>query len=176
MAIQFQPGTSQSIRSVQTYLRRIAQSDPDIPKVIPDGKYGKQTQDAVLAFQKKYGIKPTGEVDRESWDKILLVYNSIIEYEGEPLPANIYPNSKYTIMPEQKSETLLVIQSMILAISRRYSNITAVRVTGIHYENSVEAVKQLQQVFDLEPTGIIDKTFWNHLVRLYETIVSKTGL
>jgi len=38
---------------------------------IEDGKYGKITKSAVIKFQKNYGLNTVGEVDTETWKKIL---------------------------------------------------------------------------------------------------------
>ena len=47
---------SSSVRELQKYLYFISLRDPDIPKIVPDGIYGKMTEEAVSAFQKKAGL------------------------------------------------------------------------------------------------------------------------
>ena len=47
---------------LQQQLNRIAAQDPDIPAVAEDGIFGRGTQAAVLALQRKLGIDPTGAV------------------------------------------------------------------------------------------------------------------
>ena len=41
----------------------ISQFIPAIPSVEIDGIYGTATREAVLAFQRRFGLDPTGEVD-----------------------------------------------------------------------------------------------------------------
>ena len=65
----------QPIRSLQTMLKTIAETDPSIPLVIPDGIYGQETIAAVYAFQRKYGIPMTGIVDQNTWEAIVAVYD-----------------------------------------------------------------------------------------------------
>ena len=61
------------IREIQTYLHFIARTDGSIPVVIPDGIYGDETTAAVTAFQRLYNLPQTGEVDKGTWDRIVLV-------------------------------------------------------------------------------------------------------
>ena len=77
----------QPIRSLQTMLRVIAESDNTLPSVVPDGIYGKQTMNAVSAFQKKYGIPVTGIADQNTWDSIVAIYEPalILVDEAQPL-------------------------------------------------------------------------------------------
>ena len=56
---------------LQQQLNRIAAQDPDIPAVAEDGIFGRGTQAAVLALQRKLGIDPTGAVGPVLWAKIV---------------------------------------------------------------------------------------------------------
>ena len=55
----------------------IAKKYPEIPRVVAVGYYGNMTEEAVRAFQKKYGIKADGIVGPETWNKIISVYTEI---------------------------------------------------------------------------------------------------
>ena len=64
------PGESfveQPIRSLQTMLRVIAEDDPRLPDLVPDGIYGQTTMQAVTAFQRLYGLPITGIADQNTW-------------------------------------------------------------------------------------------------------------
>ena len=66
------PGESfveQPIRSLQTMLRVIAEDDPRLPTVVPDGIYGPATMQSVTAFQRLYGLPVTGIADQTTWDR-----------------------------------------------------------------------------------------------------------
>ena len=68
------PGESfveQPIRSLQTMLRVIAEDDPGLPTLIPDGIYGPSTMVAVPAFQRRAGLPITGISDELTWDRIV---------------------------------------------------------------------------------------------------------
>ena len=61
----------ESIRQLQENLRRIAQSDPNIPLIEVDGIYGAATQAAVLALQRQLGMEQTGAVGPILWQTIM---------------------------------------------------------------------------------------------------------
>ena len=64
--------TAAAIRSVQKFLLEIAYSADWLPFVSIDGVYGPATAGAVLLFQRRYGLPPTGVVDRAT---LLLLRN-----------------------------------------------------------------------------------------------------
>ena len=71
------PGESfvgQPVRSLQTMLRTIAESDDRYNSVVPDGIYGPQTVAAVSVFQRNHGLPVTGITDQLTWDTIAAAY------------------------------------------------------------------------------------------------------
>ena len=71
------------VRDLQTYLDRIAQSIPEIPRVTPDGVYGPQTADAVRAFQRFAGIGESGNTNEVTWFRIGETYDNLLAAERE---------------------------------------------------------------------------------------------
>ncbi|MGL4730636.1 MAG: peptidoglycan-binding protein [Clostridium sp.] len=62
------------VTTVQTFLNRIADNYPLIPKVNVDGKYGESTAESVKTFQKIFKLPQTGEVDYSTWYQISNIY------------------------------------------------------------------------------------------------------
>ena len=81
------------IRELQTYLYGISLFDRRIPQVLPDGLYDKYTKQAVEAFQRQFGVNPTGIVGAVTWDRIAEVYSDL-RYGFDKRP---YQNPGYTI-------------------------------------------------------------------------------
>ena len=67
------------IRELQQYLYSLSFLDETLPRVIPDGIYGRQTALAVRAFQQKNGLRPNGETNRATWDAIVNAYRQQIQ-------------------------------------------------------------------------------------------------
>ncbi len=85
--------TSDSIRILQEYLTFIHETYPDIPAVNNTGYFGPVTRSAVIAFQNRFGIQPTGVVGAVTWNEIAGVYSDLrYGYDKRP-----YQNPGYTI-------------------------------------------------------------------------------
>jgi len=77
------------VRFLQYMLRMISQFIPAVPSVEIDGIYGNSTREAVLAFQRRFGLDPTGEVDPDTWDEVYDQYAGIentVMRSGETFP------------------------------------------------------------------------------------------
>jgi len=61
-------GTGIAVRRLQAGLRSAGYSD-----VAVDGIYGEATVAAVRTFQLAYGLEPSGNADRQTWDTLRLV-------------------------------------------------------------------------------------------------------
>lgn len=158
----------QPIRNVQSYLRRIAYEYEEIPLVIPDGIFGNRTKQSVTAFQKKFSMPQTGNIDNATWDRILAVYCEIVERDMLPRQMRVffYPGTR--ILPGEANDYLYPIQSVMLLLSKWFGNLGTIELTGINDAMTTAMVKKLQQIFTMEPDGVIDKKFWNRLAGLYE--------
>ena len=169
----FEIGIGQPVASLQTFLRKISEYYNEIPPVIPDGIYGTQTQDSVISFQTIFLLEPTGEVDNDTWNKIIEIYNYIIKATSEPKCIKVYPSADFIIKANDQSLHLNVLQAMLLNLSYLFENISPLQITGIHDEQSVNAFKDFQIIVGLEPTGIIDRFLWDFLADAYETFITR---
>ena len=82
-----------SVKIIQQYLSYINRSYPDIPAVSDTGYFGPLTKQSVTAFQRQFGIDPTGIVGAVTWDRIAGVYSDL-RYGFDKRP---YQNPGYTI-------------------------------------------------------------------------------
>lgn len=85
----------EAVRTVQTFLNRIAQNYPLIPKVAVDGIYGPATANAVKVFQGIFNLPQTGEVDLATWFKISALYVGVTKIA----------ELRTTIPPQQRERT-----------------------------------------------------------------------
>lgn len=83
----------ESVKIIQQYLTYISRSYPDIPAVSDTGYFGPLTKQSVTAFQRQFGIDPTGIVGAVTWDRIAGVYSDL-RYGFDKRP---YQNPGYTI-------------------------------------------------------------------------------
>ncbi len=161
------------VRSLQKLLRNIASYYDYIPTVIPDGIFGDDTLSSVKGFQSNFGLEPTGEVDLDTWNKIVAVSNEVDALTSFAERVFVYPETLEKIYPGQKNVNLYVIQAMIKALSETFKDFDDISVTGIHDDKSVKNVRNIQKISGLNDDGVIDVEFFNFLADLYETYVSR---
>ena len=62
---------------LQEYLNLIAGTYPSIPQVPVTGLFGAQTREAVMAFQREFGLPVTGRVNIITWNRIASLYSDL---------------------------------------------------------------------------------------------------
>lgn len=170
------PGYGQPVRSLQTFLRRISQYYKQIPSVIPDGVFGQQTRDAVVSFQAVFALPITGIVDNAVWNKIIDVFDSIEESVGEPNQIRIFPAGE-TVLPLGSSNSCLyAVQGILFELTKYFVNLGSMQITGVHDEASVAVTKNIQTISGLEATGVLDRSVWNSIAKIYEAFVSNNRI
>lgn len=89
--------TSDSVRIMQEYLTLINKTYPNIPAVSNTGYFGPLTKQSVIAFQRQFGINPTGFIGAVTWDRIAGVYSDL-KYGFDKRP---YQNPGYIITSQE---------------------------------------------------------------------------
>lgn len=69
--------SGQNITDLQTYLSAIGRSFPEIPEIPVTGYFGTQTRDAVLTFQRLFGLPENGAVGPVTWNTIAKQYDAL---------------------------------------------------------------------------------------------------
>lgn len=157
----------QPIRSLQTMLRVIAQNDPEIPSVVPDGVYGRDTMRSVSAFQRSVGLPVTGTVDQSTWDAIVVRYELALVEQIEAEALQIVLNPGQVIRRGESNPNLYVVQAVLKVLSEIYSEITPPSQTGILDLATINALMAFQQLHQLPVTGELDKQTWKRLALQY---------
>jgi len=60
-----------NVTILQQNLNRIAAANSAIPRITVDGSFGPATQNAVIAFQRYYGLTPDGIVGSLTWNRLM---------------------------------------------------------------------------------------------------------
>lgn len=162
------------VRVVQYYLAVIGYFDNRFPFIAPDGYFGPETANAVRTFQQAYGIEPTGEVNRDTWNKLTEIYRSTISnLPEEYLSASdeIYPGRHLTLGME--GDDVGTLQRFLTVISANDPAIPQVTVTGIFDEPTEQAVLEIQKGRGLPLTGAVGPLTWARIVALYQQYVNQ---
>ena len=161
------------IRSLQEMLRTISFVEPLLPSILPNGRYGEGTMEAVMIFQKINDLPITGNVDLATWDAIVSEHGRALEELAPPRTAELFSRAEEELVPGQRTLALYPIQGMFLALSERLSDVRRAQPTGVFDEATAQNVRWLRDRGGLAPTGIFDQAAWTLLCRLYGTFVSR---
>ena len=148
----------------------ISYFDPDLPLLKVNSVYNDNTRAMVLNFQNKYNLEKTGEVDADTWNKLVEVYRETInnipeayaKYQDEIFPGRL-------LALGMSGNDVRIIQNFLLTICEKFKNIPGVRVSGIFDDIMEKSVMKIQTLFDEEPTGIIDPVTWYNIVEYSKT-------
>lgn len=158
-----------AIKNLQTYLRHLIVLDDSAPNVPVDGIFGEQTRNALIDFQLKNGLKPTGKADKETFDLLYLNYLSAIEALSLPGPVIPFPShpNDYAIKLGERSFLVATLQFMLNEIEVVYNIFDAIEISGEFDVATKDAVSDLQKIAGLPVTGEVDRATWDHLTRIY---------
>ena len=158
---------SQPVRSLQTMLRVIAESDDRQPSVVPDGVYGKNTMAAVSAFQRRKGLPTTGIADQPTWEAIVADYEPALILVGEAQPIEVIWNPNQVVRQGERHPNVYLAQAMLAVLADAYSSIAAPGLTGILDIPTSESLSSFQSMNRLPMTGDLDKITWYNLAKHY---------
>lgn len=164
------PGESfidQPIRSLQTMLRVIAEDDPRLPTLIPDGIYGQSTMQSVTAFQRLYGLPITGIADQATWDKIVAVYEPALIRIGPAEPIEIILEPGQVFRLGDRNAYIYLLQSILTQLSTENPTINKPEHNGILDDPTSEALAAFQLLAGLPPTGELDRITWKYLAKQF---------
>lgn len=164
------PGESfvrQPVRSLQTMLRVIAEDDPSIPTVVPDGIYGPTTMQAISTFQRKYGLSATGIVNQQTWEQIVNIYEPALVRIDKAEPIEIIMDPGQVFRLGDSSPYIYLLQAMLTQLSNDHPDINPPGNSGVMDQDTVDALKGFQRLSALDETGNFDKVTWKNLVRQF---------
>ena len=157
----------QPVRSLQTMLRVLAEDDPTLPTVIPDGIFGPDTLNAVSAFQRKRGLPATGIVDQLFWDTLIVDYEDAIIRVGPAESIDIILDPGQVFIIGDSSPYIYLLQSMLTQLSKDHNTIPTPPHSGILDELTSNSLAAFQRLSGLSPEGTLDKITWKHLVHQF---------
>lgn len=164
------PGESfieQPIRSLQTMLRVIAEDDPRLPTLVPDGIYGPTTMNSVTAFQRQYGLPVTGITDQATWDRIVSVYEPALIRVGPAEPIEIIMEPGEIFRLGDSNAYIYLLQSILTQLANDNPSISPPDHNGVLDDPTSQALAAFQLLAGLPPTGELDKITWKYLVKQF---------
>lgn len=161
--------TGIGVRSVQYYLDVIAYFTEAVPDLTVDGVFGRQTTEAVQAFQRLAGLNPDGVIGRSTWNALEQAYQDVLNIFPTGLlqgRARIYPG--YFLSLGMEGQDVRDLQTYLRGIAEYTGIIPVIEVTGVFNEATRDVVAALQAQNDIPATGNVGPVTWNVIRRLYD--------
>ena len=167
---------SDEVKLIQTRLNRISKNFPVIPKISdPDGFFAADTEAAVRAFQRQFGLAEDGVIGRATWYAILRIYGgvkSLTDVNSEGIaPGDV------TLLFNQRLEegdtgfAVSELQYLLAVVAEFNSSVRPVRIDGIFGPNTASAVRDFQFDTGIPADGIVGEVTWRALYDTYVRLI-----
>ena len=138
-----------------------------------DGVFGTETENAVKAVQRQYGLPEDGVVGELTWKVIYDQYLGIIRSLPYTVSLNTpiaYPG--YSLSEGSTGDYVLLLQEYMNILSDIYPEIAPLPVTGVFATLTRNNVLAFQRLEGLEQTGVVDEATWNALAQTASDILN----
>lgn len=164
------PGDSgRRVSQLQYFIAVLGEYYNSIRPISVNGSYDRETENAVRDIQLTFGLPVDGIAGRQTWEAIYSAYLGITDtqsgieggvprYPGEPLSSG------------SRGEDVEVLQELLQTISQYITSVPSVTPDGIFGPRTEAAVRQVQRLFVLEETGIVDPLTWDAIAGLYSDL------
>lgn len=167
-----------NVKIIQEQLNRISRNYPAIPQIAQtNGVFGLDTEAAVRTFQEVFDLEVNGIVDKATWYRIKRYYvgvKSLAELTSEGVTIN------EASLPFERELSVgasgigvRTLQYYLSVLAYFNPSLKTVKIDGVFGPATLEAVKEYQRYYGLEPTGVVRLDTWVSMARVYaETVAS----
>ncbi len=168
------------VRYKQVQLNRISRNYPAIPKIAPvDGVFGQETEAAAKEFQRIFNLTPDGIIGPATWYKILYLYNGVkklSELDSEGISQEeISQEFKSPMSLGDTGDNVRSLQYFLAVIGEFYEQVPSIEITGVFDEPTRNAVIAFQNIYGLDPDGLVGIKTWQDIYRAYRGIINTTA-
>ncbi len=162
---------------IQVILNRIGQNYPAIPRISSvDGIFGTQTENAVRAFQRIFGLTQDGIVGKATWYQLVRLYVGVnalaeLESEGQQFYA-VNWQTPQNLTSGASGQSVRQLQFMLRVLAEYINDIPPVAEDGIFGRQTRSAVVAFQRFADLTQDGIVGPATWS---ALYDRVSALIG-
>lgn len=157
---------------IQYYLNVLAYFNGNFPLFPINSVYDQTTADAVSRFQEFFDLNVTGEVDRETWNKLREIYEEAVRSIPPSFYANrakLYPG--YILSEGQRSSDVAELQTYLSYIADFYNDIPKIPVTSYFGEQTRAAVEVFQRLFGIPVSGVVGALTWYEIANQYNFLL-----
>jgi len=163
------PGTSlrvgsqgSDVRIIQEAINKLADAQPGLWKIGEDGIFGNGTRDAVMAFQRIFGLNVDGIVGPATWRKLMEEARMTTTTPSVQIPP--FPGSNIGV--GSTGTNVRLIQEAINKIAPNYpGRLWILSADGIFGNMTRDAIFAFQSIFGMPITGVVNQATWDRLMQ-----------
>lgn len=162
-----------STQLIQYFINVLSTHYNTIPAVEINGRWTIETENSLMEFQKISTLPVTGIVDEQTWKSLYSSAAGVlinIPPKILNLPRFLFPHLIFQRGSEGSG--VYVLQQYLAYIALMIPEIPSPKITGTFDEETETSVKAFQQTLNLNPDGIVERTTWETIARLYESLKS----
>lgn len=147
------------VRLAQYFLRVISNYYNAVRPIQIDGVFGPETKNAVMDFQRRFGLTADGVIGPATWNSLYNVFMGIANTSGLVVS---YPGT--ALREGSRGDSVRLMQEYLRRISQGYSGIPTVTADGVFGPATRRAVTAFQNRFGLTADGIIGRNTWDRII------------
>ena len=164
------------VQSLQHMLNHLARTIQTLPRLAETGQFDEPTLEAVMIFQRDFGLPVTGIVDQTTWDAVAARYYQNLFQYGTPPLLSVFPSGSYSVGESEQTAEILIVQAMITELAKMIANFESVELDGVNSGATLRNLRHLQGLSGLPVSGSLDRATWSILAALYRTFVTRRAM
>lgn len=164
------------VQSLQHMLNHLARTIPSLPRLGESGIFDEPTLEAVMIFQRDFGLPVTGIVDQATWNAITAAYYQNLNQFGEPPLLHVFPGGTGSVRENEQAAELYIVQAMLTELLKVLSTFEAVEMNGINSGATLRNLRKIQKLSSLPESGTLDRATWAIMAALYRSFVTRYAL
>lgn len=165
--------TGDNVELIQYFLTTISTFNEVIPDPGYSGVFDERTRNAVLAFQRFYGLPQTGTITDATWNYLYDDYLGIVRsLTPEQIGTAVIPFPGNFLRLGSTGDDVFLLQEFINTAAAVYPSIPEIPVTGVFDEATRDAVYAVEETFGYPVNGIVGAVVWNELANIYNDVES----
>ena len=155
-----------NVRNLQYFLAVIGEFYDTVPQIEITGTYDQATKQAVVAFQKTFGLPADGIVGINTWQDLYRAYRGILA-NTDSLEGGVVLYPGVVLRQGTQGTAVETLQEYLSYISQTYTEIPTVPVTGVFGNQTQAAVEAYQRLYALPVNGVVGPAVWNSIANTY---------
>lgn len=164
------------VQSLQHMLNHLARTTDGLLRLAETGIFDEATLEAVMIFQRDFGLPVTGIVDQLTWDAITDAYYLTLFHVGAPPLLHVFPGGTNTVSELERAAEVRIIQAMLTELASLFTNFEQPLPDGINSGATTRNLKRIQSLSGLPDSGILDRATWAILAALYRTYITRHAM